>query len=144
MGCAVIVTMAAGCGGGLDLDDVEHRAIEAACTREVRCGYAPDVASCIDDTQLSPWYASYIRSLVAAAKAGAVTYDADAAAACFDLSATATCGSASTLLAEDPCAAMFRGTRATQDRLIEGAGEHAGEQRQDVETHAPILRQQWP
>jgi hypothetical protein len=64
--------------GVVSLADFAKQAEEAACTRAVRCGWFPDVATC---TTASTWKTD---QLVASSKAGRIQYDGKAAAACIE------------------------------------------------------------
>jgi len=101
-----LVAAVVGCGPpSLSLSDwsVAHR--DAACAREVRCGFYDTVETC--QRQVLP---RSILGLAGAIDRGVTRFDGEAAAACVDALATQACGDD-----HDPCADVLRGVIADGD-----------------------------
>jgi len=110
----VICFLAAGsltaCGGGgsISLEDYTEEHERAECERDVRCGEAPDMESCLAasfDERVN-----YPKTRANAVEAGTIIYDGDAARKCIDAVAKDDCTFSNwdTLFAA--CVNVFEGT----------------------------------
>src|SRR5438132_620166 len=81
------------CGGGgtgsVSIDDLGTTLLDKSCQSQVDCGFEPDLATCKADHAFNN---NQFLTLVADAKAGKISYDADKAGACLDFLTGQGCG----------------------------------------------------
>jgi hypothetical protein len=92
VGAMVVVACAAcgGGGGGLTAKEFLDQDNAAYCDYEVRCGYEPDVATCLAENGVVYWTMQFEADIAA----GLVTYDGTTAQACIDFESSLTCTNA--------------------------------------------------
>lgn len=106
---AIIIACAAGCGGGVAIEDLDDELLDALCARSVRCGAAESIEGCRGQFES---FSTALLELQHAVENGSVLYDEDAMRKCLDAVASMSCDRTSRDQRVEPpaCSKAFRGT----------------------------------